>query len=288
MASLTREGDQVRLSRYPSQPSVKPPPITYMDDDFISPKERYIMSLKPEDIELGYMDVRICDLIPKGPNSPNKEHNLWGRRKSAMNPLNDFENSCRMAGRMKFMLFSKDVPKTVQNFKELIKEKDGTGYVHTNFHSIVPGFMVQGGDTEHQNGRGGVSIYGRNMPDENFKVEHTHKGMLGMANMGPNTNGSQFYITQRPTPWLDGEHVVFGKIVDGFKVLKQIDDTCGSKNGLPTKFVQITKCGMFKKKGNVKQSGEELGSVAPAKVEEPVMQAPTNAETSGKRWWKVW
>jgi len=299
--------------------SNKPFPREYQigEDGYIPPRDRYIMSLKPEDIELGYFDIRICDLIPKGPNSPNKHHNAWGRRKSALNPLDDFENSCKMAGRMKFMLFSRDVPKTVANFKELLKNKEGAGYVRTNFHSIVGGFMMQGGDTEHQNGRGGVSIYGRNMPDENFIVQHTHKGMMGMANMGPNTNGSQFYITQRPTPWLDNEHVVFGKIVDGFELLRTIDEHCSSKSGLPPKFVQIAKCGMYKNKhkkekvesvsiadaakiaaaeAEMRNAAEEINSANKAKMEELRVETPTGAEPvvtrnqvqPSKSWWKIW
>lgn len=324
MPQLYREGDTVALSRYGkrSQPGVKNPPIAIQvqgpSDGFVPPNDRYIMSLKPEDIELGYMDLRICDLIPKGPNSP-VDHHCWGRRKSAMNPLNDFENSCKMAGRLKFMLFAKDVPKTVRNFKELIKEKDGTGYVHTNFHTIIPGFMVQGGDTEHQNGRGGISIYGRNMKDENFTVKHTHKGMMGMANMGPDTNGSQFYITQRPTPWLDDEHVVFGKLVDGFNVLKMMDEKCGDPQGQPAKFVQIVKCGMFKKKNIDKKDAEksasvqemmkkETGAIAQATAatlpsdstqanqerilaaEVPKQTAPVLqlAQQTASSWWKFW
>ena len=151
-------------------------------------------------------------------------------------------------------------------------------------------------------------------------VQHTHKGMMGMANMGPNTNGSQFYITQRPTPWLDNEHVVFGKIVDGFELLRTIDEHCSSKSGLPPKFVQIAKCGMYKnkhKKGSeqkaksvsiadaakiaaaeaeIAKAANEINSVNRAKMEELRVETPIGSEPvvmrnqvqATKSWWKIW
>merc|ERR1712048_1396347 len=117
-----------KMSR--TQPPVDP------ETGYVHPRNEYIASLKPQDIDIGYMDIILCDLIPKGPNSPVKKHVVenWGRRKSAHTPRDDFSASCKEAGRLDFMLFTKDVPKTVENFKSLLREKDGTGYSSTNFH----------------------------------------------------------------------------------------------------------------------------------------------------------
>lgn len=263
------------------------PTLNLPNVETAAPADRFILGLKPEDIDRGFMDIQICDLIPKGPNSPIPEHNLSGRRRSALNPYSDFENSCKSAGRLKFMLFTKEVPKTVRNFKALLKAKDGTGYLNNNFHRMTQNFMIQGGDTEHQNGKGGVSIYGRFMPDENFNVKHTHKGMMGMANMGPNTNGSQFYITQKPTPWLDNEHVVFGKIYDGWHVLDYIDKECASDHGIPKKFVTIEKCGVYAKEGSkIRDAKKPIPEGVKNFVDRPVI--PTGLMRAGESQESLW
>ena len=152
-------------------------------------------------------------------------------------------------GRMVFVLRSDVVPKTAENFRKLCaggNEKSESGhdlcFKGSKFHRIIPGFMVQGGDFTKGNGTGGQSIYGAKFNDENFTLKHTEPGVLSMANAGPNTNGSQFFITTVPCPWLDGKHVVFGKLVDGMNVLKAIEKL-GTANGAPKSKVTIVDCG---------------------------------------------
>lgn len=146
------------------------------------------------------------------------------------------------AGRIKFKLYTHDVPKTAENFRALCTAEKGFGFKDSGFHRIIPQFMLQGGDITRHNGTGGKSIYGERFPDENFKQKHTKAGLLSMANSGPNTNGSQFFITTVECPWLDGKHVVFGEVIDGMDLVKKIE-TYGSKTGEPTARIVITTCG---------------------------------------------
>lgn len=145
-----------------------------------------------------------------------------------------------------------DTPKTAKNFMDICagdkaKGQNGKMLTYTNsiFHRIIPQFMLQGGDITKGNGTGGESIYGEKFADENFKYKHVAPGFLSMANAGPNTNGSQFFITTVATPWLDGRHVVFGRVIRGLNVVMDIEKM-GSESGTPKSEVKIVKAAVIK------------------------------------------
>jgi cyclophilin family peptidyl-prolyl cis-trans isomerase len=154
----------------------------------------------------------------------------------------DIAVSGQPLGRVIMELKQDVVPKTSQNFLELCQRAPGKGFKSSEFHRIIPKFMCQGGDFTAGNGTGGMSIYGAKFPDENFKLRHLGPGILSMANSGPNTNGSQFFLCTAQTAWLDGKHVVFGQVVEGYEVVKAME-ACGSSSGSTSLDVSIAECG---------------------------------------------
>jgi len=164
----------------------------------------------------------------------------------------DINIGTNKAGRIVFRLFKDKVPRTAENFRALATGEKGTGtsgkklhFKGSRFHRVIPGFMCQGGDFTQGDGTGGESIYGKKFADENFVLKHSVAGLLSMANAGPNTNGSQFFITTVPCKHLDGKHVVFGEVIEGMDVVKQME-AVGSRQGNVSQPVIIVDCGELK------------------------------------------
>lgn len=155
------------------------------------------------------------------------------------------------AGRITLGLFGDVAPKTVENFKSICEGFKRPGhkkfstltYAGSPFHRVIPGFMIQGGDITKGNGTGGLSVHGRTFEDETFELRH-RQGVLSMANAGPNTNGSQFFLTLNRTDWLDDHHVVFGRVLDGVETVMQIS-RFGTRSGKPSRTMVISQCGVL-------------------------------------------
>ena len=168
----------------------------------------------------------------------------------SLNPYFDIEVGGIYQGRIVFQLFDDVVPKTCKNFRFLCSNgllvKGTPSYEGSSFHRIIKNFMLQGGDFTNGDGTGGMSIYGNKFEDENFELKHNQPGLLSIANSGPNTNGSQFFITTEKTDWLDGKHVVFGLVIGGYDIVSKIENMEVDGNSKPKLDVVIKKCGLIK------------------------------------------
>ena len=174
--------------------------------------------------------------------------------------IGDKDDAEKEKGRVVYEIFSKQAPKTAENFRQLctMEKGDDFGYKNSIFHRIIKGFMAQGGDFTNFNGTGGKSIYGEKFADEQIWYPHTDKGILSMANAGPDTNGSQFFICFGATPHLNGKHTVFGRVIKGYDFVEKMEASPTAAQDKPIKAVTVVDCGELT--GDAKVQPEEAKS----------------------------
>jgi cyclophilin family peptidyl-prolyl cis-trans isomerase len=208
-------------------------------------KKRYSQSPQMIELQNKNLDTNIKEDFDNNVPSNNTLY-----EDTSLNPYFDIEVGGIYQGRIVFQLFDDVVPKTCKNFRFLCSNgllvKGTPSYEGSSFHRVIKNFMLQGGDFTNGDGTGGMSIYGNKFEDENFELKHNQPGLLSMANSGPNTNGSQFFITTEKTDWLDGKHVVFGIVIGGYDIVSKIENMEIDENNKPKLDVIIKKCGLIK------------------------------------------